>query len=409
MSGTTKAARVRVVETEDAPAETLLDQILSRVDAIAVQQSRPSPVSLRTWEEIERFAEKAARSGMVPKDFLDKPDAICIAVQMGSELGLAPMQALQNIAVVNGRPSLWGDAIPGLIRASGKCQYMKEWIEGEGDARVAYFETKRKDDPNVISAKFSVADAKKAGLWKTEPKTTKTGRTGTYTVDSGPWFSYPDRMMQMRARGFGARDGYPDVLKGLISREEAMDYQQDEPAPSMPQAAPVAPSTPPGPAPFLDRAIAAITKSDSAAKTMALLQRIMPQCPTMEDFNAIRALPLVQTWEKNAPADARESILSIWRAAVDRLSPQIEAESDAAEPVLIQAYSADGEPLPPPLMLPVVFARWFAVNFALATNRLAFREFNQDAIADAGNDPEAANIIQETLDGDPEIDAAAPF
>jgi hypothetical protein len=403
MSGTTKAARVRVVETEDAPAETLLDQILSRVDAIAVQSSRPSPIHLKTWEEIERFAERAVRSGMVPKDYIGKPDAICIAVQMGSELGLAPIQSVQNIAVVNGRPALWGDAIPGLIRASGKCQYMKEWMEGEGETLTAHFETKRKDDPNIISAKFSVADAKKAGLWKTEARTKKTGRDGKdYTVDSGPWFSYPERMLQMRARGFGARDGYPDVLKGLISREEAMDFQQDEPAHSTPQAAPVAHPATPGPAPFLDRAIAAITKSDSAAKTLALMQRIMPLCPTMEDFNAIRALPMIRQWEKDAPHEAREQILAIWRAAVDRLSPQIEAESDAAEPVLIQAFSADGEPLPPPLMLPIVFARWFAVNLDKLLDKpadgQAFREFNQDAIADAGSDPEAARIIQDALD-----------
>src|SRR5206468_516947 len=51
------------------------------------------------------------------------------------------------------------------------------------------------------------ADAKKAKLWN----------------KVGPWTEYPQRMLQMRARGFGARDGYPDVLRGLISAEEAAD------------------------------------------------------------------------------------------------------------------------------------------------------------------------------------------
>ena len=41
------------------------------------------------------------------------------------------------------------------------------------------------------------------------------------------WKSYPDRMLQMRARGFALRDSFPDVLKGLITREEAQDYQTE--------------------------------------------------------------------------------------------------------------------------------------------------------------------------------------
>jgi RecT family len=223
MSATTKAEVVTRLRDASLPEAPLLDEIVSRMDVIEARQSRPSPVHLRTWEEIERFADKAARSGMVPKDYVGKPDAICIAIQMGSELGLAPMQALQNIAVVNGRPSLWGDALPALCRASGICAYIREWSEGSGDSLTYWCEAKRKDDPNPIRNSFSVAQAKKASLWKTEPRTKKRGRDGEYEVDSGPWYSYPDRMLQMRARGFALRDAFPDVLKGLITAEEAQD------------------------------------------------------------------------------------------------------------------------------------------------------------------------------------------
>jgi hypothetical protein len=202
---------------------SLLQDILNRVDAIGVAQSRPSPVRLRSWEEIERFAEKAAKSGMVPKDYIGKADAICIAVQMGSELGLAPMQALQNIAVINGRPSIWGDAIPGLCRASGKCRSIREWHEGEGETLTYFCEAIRTDDPRPVIGRFSVEDAKRANLWKTEAKIQKMGRDGPYEVDAGPWYSYPQRMLQQRARGFALRDAFPDVLKGLMPAEEAQD------------------------------------------------------------------------------------------------------------------------------------------------------------------------------------------
>jgi hypothetical protein len=228
-----------------AEAETtssLLHDIIHRVDAIGVAQQRPSPVHLRTWQEIERFAEKAARSGMVPKDYMGKPDAICIAVQMGSELGLPPMQAVQNIAVINGRPAIWGDAMIALCRASPKCRTIKEWSEGEGDNTTYYCRAVRSDDPEPVTGKFSVADAKRANLWSEKPKREKQGRDGPYEVDAGPWYSYPDRMLQLRARGFALRDAFPDVLKGLGSVEEARDIPFEATGLKLPDTSISAPS-----------------------------------------------------------------------------------------------------------------------------------------------------------------------
>jgi len=204
MSATKPTATIPNIrrQTEDKTT-SILDDIVERMGVLETKQSRPSPVHLRTWEEIERFADKAARTDMVPKDFKGRPDAICIAVQMGSELGLAPMQSLINISVINGRPSVWGDALPGLVRASGVCEYIREWNEGD----VYICEAKRRDDPNPVRASFSDNDATKAGLLN----------------KPGPWSQYRNRMKQMRARGFALRDAFPDVLKGLMSAEEASD------------------------------------------------------------------------------------------------------------------------------------------------------------------------------------------
>ena len=160
----------------------------------------------QSFGELTQFATMASKSAMVPQSFRGKPEDIMLAIQMGSELGLAPMQALQNIAVINGRPSVWGDALIGLCRASPQCEDIEETVAGEGDAMTATCVATRRGSSPVISA-FSVADAKKAGLW---------GKTG-------PWTQYPKRMLQQRARGFALRDAFPDVLRGLWTAEEAAD------------------------------------------------------------------------------------------------------------------------------------------------------------------------------------------
>ena len=188
----------------------------------------------QSFQELVRFAEMAASSDLMPRDYRGKPANIMLAVQMGSELGLSPMQAVQNIAVVNGRPSVWGDALIGLVRNNPKCQDVHEVVAGEADARTATCTVKRAGSSDVIRT-FSVADAKKAQLWSKQ----------------GPWQQYPDRMLQMRARGFALRDAFPDVLRGLITAEEAADTPVDDfrgtTLDTVAQAAPAVQPIPPSP------------------------------------------------------------------------------------------------------------------------------------------------------------------
>jgi hypothetical protein len=155
-----------------------------------------------------------ASSPFAPKDFQGKPELCFLAMQHGGEVGLSPMQSLQSIAVINGRPSIWGDAALALVQACPVCEYVREYLEGEGDNLTAVCEAKRQGYPAPTTVRFSVADAKKAGLW---------GKTG-------PWTQYPSRMLQLRARGFALRNAFADALRGLVTAEEAQDYPtQPEP------------------------------------------------------------------------------------------------------------------------------------------------------------------------------------
>ena len=189
-----------------------------------------------TLDEAMRFSDMLAKSQMVPKAYQGKPEDVLVAVQWGRELGLAPLQALQNIACINGKPSVYGDAAMALVQASSVCENIEEYFEAEGSPNPVAVCVAHRRGRTPVTVKFSVEDAKRAGLW---------GKTG-------PWQAYPKRMMQMRARGFALRDAFPDVLKGLITVEEAQDYpSQGEkditpPRPSNPldALAPPATSTP---------------------------------------------------------------------------------------------------------------------------------------------------------------------
>ena len=187
-----------------------------------------------TLQEAMKFSDILASSTMVPRDFQGKPGNVLVAIQWGREVGLGPLQALQNIAVINGRPSIWGDAALALVRGHPDCLSVQEGVEGEGEARQGWCEvTRRGEKPQRRT--FSVVDAKRAGLLN----------------KPGPWTQYPDRMLQLRARGFAIRDVFPDALRGVMTREEAEDTPPEpRHVENLASVAPAAPPAPPADAPL---------------------------------------------------------------------------------------------------------------------------------------------------------------
>lgn len=174
--------------------------------ALATKPAQAFDLSPQNFDQALAFAQYLADSDMVPKDFKGKPGNCLIAMQWGNELGMKAIQAIQNLAVINGRPALWGDAVIALVRSSPLCEYVQE----EDNGHAATCKVKRRGEPEQTRT-FSMDDAKQAGLLGKQ----------------GPWMQYPKRMRQMRARAFALRDVFPDVLRGMPVAEEVMDAPRD--------------------------------------------------------------------------------------------------------------------------------------------------------------------------------------
>lgn len=148
-------------------------------------------------------------SGFGPKD-CKGPAAIVVAVAMGARLGLDPFTAIHGIAVVNGRPSLFGDALLAVCQNHPQWEdFVEEWTGKKYDDDFTAHCTVLRKGRKPKTETFSVADAKKAGLWGKQ----------------GPWSAQPQRMMMMRARAFALRGAFGDALAGFHSREEMEDSE----------------------------------------------------------------------------------------------------------------------------------------------------------------------------------------
>lgn len=195
----------RPAQTEIAPPPIAGGKPKSALIGVGTQG-----VALKTMEDIFLFAKAVMDSGMAPRGF-DTPQKILVAIQMGLEVGLSPMSSLSNIAVINGRPTIYGDAVPGICQAEVE-DYKDEMLGSEGGDDWGYRVTiSRKGRSSPITRTFTVADAKKAQLW---------GKTG-------PWAQFPKRMLLMRARTFCFRDSFPDKLRGIPTYEETRDMNHD--------------------------------------------------------------------------------------------------------------------------------------------------------------------------------------
>jgi hypothetical protein len=220
-----KAAKAALAETPDGPPPETESAPASRAEARVAEQTkaleRPSTemqgrlakaslvvggrgLTLGTFAEMWRFADCVVQSRLF--SYIKTPQQAIIAIEMGAEVGVGPIQALQNIAVINDRACMWGDILLGLVFSSTLLRAIEEKVEGEGDDRIGHCTVHRRGFEAPTHRAFTWREATLAGLTKKDN-----------------WVKYPRRMLQMRARGFALRDLFPDVLKGMVTREEAED------------------------------------------------------------------------------------------------------------------------------------------------------------------------------------------
>lgn len=159
-----------------------------------------------------KLAGQLATSELVPKCFRGKPQDLFLCWSMGYQVGLTPEQSMQCIAVINGKPAMWGDDMLALCMSHRDFDDIIETPIVKNDSVIGYNCTVKRKGKADKESIFTLDMAKKAGL----------------LAKGGVWNQYPERMLKLRARGFCLRDAFPDALKGIKPREEVEDYMDGD-------------------------------------------------------------------------------------------------------------------------------------------------------------------------------------
>lgn len=223
-------------------------------------------------DQVWRLAGMAVAGKMAPKSLVEGKDrdeavaACAIAIMAGAELGLTPLMALRSYAVVNGRPSLWGDGLKAVVRQSGRCEY----IRTGSDQTKGWCEAKRADTGEVKRVEFTMEQAKLAKL----------------NNKTGPWTSgYADVMMERRATNRCLNDLFADVLGGIVDADEAME---DVPIVDAPQPTH---SQPPAPPPEVEEEVTE-AEGMEVFDVEAFLNQVADVCLRAETEDA-----LIEAWD----------------------------------------------------------------------------------------------------------------
>jgi hypothetical protein len=283
----------------DASAPLPVATLTASQPAIPSAFSPPAPFDFapKTLSEAMELSRMLAESTMVPKDFIGKPGNCFLAMQWGAELGMKPMQAIQNIAIINGKPGIYGDVGKAMLLSRG-FQILEDDVRQIELAGVASCTVVAPGGARVTRT-FSLSDAKTAGLW---------GK-------AGPWQTYPYRQMAWRAFWFAARDGAAHVLKGMAGVEELRDIASLE---REVQGEVVQPE-PPAAKPSRSAATAAKLKGPTAAEVL----KAFADAKTPAELNEAVELAKKGVFTEGEKKEANAA----YRAASARLSPP--AEEDA--------------------------------------------------------------------------------
>ena len=166
----------------------------------------------QTQAEKYEMASVLCKSGLIPSG-LNSPEKVFVALQWGHELGLSPMVAVNNVAVINGKPTLSADIMSAVVKRSPEYGGIK-WIEmSDTKAECEITRILPNGEKEVQRSCFTMDDAVKAGL---------AGRD--------VWKKYPRRMLKHRCLSYGLKDVFPDLLAGLYDPEEMESVQSEKTA-----------------------------------------------------------------------------------------------------------------------------------------------------------------------------------
>lgn len=164
-----------------------------------------------SFEKLMDMATMLAKSTIVPLTYQNRPENTFVALDMASRMGVSPMVVMQNLHIIQGKPSWSGQAMASMIRNSAEFRNVEVTYVGQPntDTWGAYVSAEKVATGKIIKGgTVTIAIAK---------------REGWFQKSGSKWQTMPELMLAYRAYAWFGRVYCPEILMGLQSTEEVYD------------------------------------------------------------------------------------------------------------------------------------------------------------------------------------------
>lgn len=164
----------------------------------------------KIFDQIARAASMLSKTDIVPATYKGKPENCFIAIEIANRMGVSPMMVMQNLYVVQGKPSWSGQAATSMLKNSSEFKNVKHVYTGTAktDDWGCYVQAERLNGEIVKGAEVTIEIAKKEG-W--------------HSKGGSKWLTMPELMLAYRASAWFARVHCPELLMGMQTKEEVED------------------------------------------------------------------------------------------------------------------------------------------------------------------------------------------
>ncbi len=227
-------------------------------ELVRVESNAPIGVfsGAASFELAQRMAKALASSDLVPTAYQGNVSNTLLALEVSQRIGASPLMVMQNLHVIEGRPSWSSQFVIAALNSCGRFTPLRFRIEDRGEQTVSYERwtgpkgnrTKSVESIQVRDRScVAIATDKATGeiIEGPEVSIAIAVAEGWYTKAGSKWQTMPDLMLRYRAAKWFGNLYAPDVLMGLASADEVDDIERVEVATVTPAgAAPVAVSRP---------------------------------------------------------------------------------------------------------------------------------------------------------------------
>ena len=195
--------------------------------------------SIDSFQNAQRIAKALSTSNIIPENYRGDGNVgnILVALEMANRMNASPISVMQNLDIIQGKPSWASSFVIAMINSCGKFSTLKFEYKDFGEQEICYqtydkytknYSDKKRKIHNKSCRAYAIDLKSNEKVYSPEVTIEMAVKDGWFDKSGSKWKTIPDLMLSYRAATFFGRLYAPEILQGLHTEDENKDIFSDE-------------------------------------------------------------------------------------------------------------------------------------------------------------------------------------